>query len=203
MNNIDTNNSGTMPQMGNIMRVNNALVEEVFSNDRNTGYILISYELEDQNNRIHIQLLRLNVGLHTIILDQFGQNLYLRDIREGMWVDAEFSTAMTRSIPPQSSAFRIIVRTQSSSIDNPSMNVTTDRVAIVDINNSFLYTGDINNMNDQMRFVISNATVILDQNGNQIGLYSIHPGQLVRVEHANFQTLSIPPQTTAFRVQLL
>ncbi|NLP33663.1 MAG: hypothetical protein GX359_00485, partial [Clostridiales bacterium] len=44
---------------------------------------------------------------------------------------------------------------------------------------------------------------ILDQNNNTIPLEAIQPGQLVRVEHAIFQTLSIPPQSPAYLVQVL
>lgn len=198
MDNTAADPRGTISQNGRILRVENALVEEVFTNNRRTGYILISYGVEGQNDMIFIEMLRLNVDRSTVILNQFGQELCLCEIRKGMWIDADFSPAMTRSIPPQSRAYRIIVRA-----DNPSVNVTTDRVAEVDTRNSFLFTGNPYDISDQMRFVVNNATVILDRNGNPIRLGAIQPGQLVRVEHANFQTMSIPPQTTAFRIQLL
>lgn len=58
-------------------------------------------------------------------------------------------------------------------------------------------------MNDQFLFTISSDTVILDKNNNIISLNEIQPGQLVRVEHAIFQTLSIPPQSPAYRVQII
>jgi hypothetical protein len=189
---------GTITQHGNVMRVQNALVEEVVTNNRTSGFIVISHAVRGGNNLIHIELLRLNVGRDTIIINQFGERACLCDIRKGMFIDAEFSAAMTRSIPPQSNAFRIVIRQNET-----STSVTTDRVAKVDVNNSFLITGNPANPAHQMRFVISDATVILDQRGRPIRLGSIRPGQMVRVEHANFQTPSIPPQTTAFRVQLL
>ncbi len=198
MDNTAADPRGTISQNSRIMHVENALVEEVFTNNRRTGYILISYGVEDQNDMIYIETLRLNVDRNTVIINQFGQELSLYELRKGMWIDADFSSAMTRSIPPQSTAYRIIVRA-----DNPSVNVTTDRVAEVDVRNGFLYTGNPYDISDQMRFVVNNATVILDRNGNPMRLGALQPGQLVRVEHANFQTLSIPPQTTAFRIQLL
>jgi len=182
----------------NTMRLENALIEEVSTNNQRTGYILISYVVKDQNNMLRKDLLRLNVGRDTIILDQFGESLRLGDLQEGMRVDAEFSSAMTRSIPPQASAYLIVTKAEV-----PSVNVTIDRVVSVDVANSFLLTGNPYDMYDQMRFNISDATVILDQSGNQIPLGAIQPGQLVRVEHANFQTLSIPPQSPAYLVQIL
>lgn len=198
MNNISADNRGTISQRGNVMRVDNALVEEVFTGGRTTGHILISYAVRGQRGLIHIELLQLNVGRDTVIINQFGEPVCLCNIKKGMWIDAEFSSAMTRSIPPQSGAFRIVVRQQK-----PSVSVTTDRVVKVDVNNGFLYTGNPHRPSDQMRFVITNTTVILDQNGRPIRLCSLRPRQLVRVEHASFQTASIPPQTTAFRVQVL
>ncbi len=190
---------GTISQSGNIMRVNNALVEEVSSTSRNTGFLLISHAVPRQNGMVSIELLRLNIGRNTVITNTLGMPMCLCDIREGMWIDSVFSPIMTRSNPPQSNAFLIAARRQVQ----PPSNVTTDRVAMVDFNNGYLYTGNAHNINRQTKFVITNTTVILNRNGIPISLRFIHPGQMVRITHANFQTASIPPQTTAFLVQQL
>lgn len=190
---------GTISQIGNVMRVQNAFVEEVSVTDRNSGFVLISHAVRKPRNMISIENLRLNVNRNTTIISPLGRPMQLRDIRVGMRVDALFSSAMTRSIPPQASAFLIVARTQRQ----PPTSVTTDRVVSVDTRNNFLYTGNPRNINRQMRFYISDSTIILGRNGNQISLRSLRPGQMVRVTHANFQTASIPPQSTAFYVQVL
>lgn len=190
---------GTISQIGNVMRVQNALVEEVAVTDRNSGFVLISHAVRRPNNMVSIENLRLNVSRNTTIISPLGRPMQLRDIRVGMRVDAVFSSAMTRSIPPQANAFLIVARTRRQ----PPMSVTTDRVVSVDNRNNFLYTGNPRNINRQMRFVISDSTIILGRNGNPISLRSLRPGQLVQVTHANFQTASIPPQSTAFYVQVL
>jgi hypothetical protein len=182
----------------NIIHVENAIIEEVAANTGRTGYILISFGVSDENNMIYMQEIRLNVGNNTIIIDEKGRLLDLYDLKMGMRIDADFSSAMTRSIPPQSHAYRIVVLQEE-----PSVNITTDRVVSVDTNNGFLLTGNPYDMYDQFIFNISNETVILDQNNSTIPLEAIQPGQLVRVEHAMFQTLSIPPQSPAYRVQIL
>lgn len=181
-----------------IAHVDDALIEEVVANTGRTGYILISFEVSDENNMIYMQEVRLNVGNNTIITDEKGISLTLYDLKEGMRIDADFSSAMTRSIPPQSSAYRIVVLQE----EVPAI-VTTDRVVSVDTNNGFLTTGNPYDINDQMVFNISDETVILDQNNNDIPLEAIQPGQMVRVEHAIYQTLSIPPQSPAYLVQVL
>jgi hypothetical protein len=181
----------------NVITAENALIESI-NRDRQTGYVTISYGVMGDFNMIHMQVVTLVVGRDTIIRDQFGQPLSLRDLREGMTVDAEFSAAMTRSIPPQSRAFRITVIDE-----NRQSSFTEGRVMEVDPEFGFLYTGDPFDIYSQMRFVITDATNIRDRRGRRIRLTDLRPGDFVRVEHAIFQTMSIPPQTTAFDVQVL
>lgn len=197
------NRSSSAPQgilfLGDtIIHAYNALIEEVAANTGSTGYILISAGVSDENGVTYIENIRLNVGNDTIIIDEKGNPLNMYDLMKGMRIDADFSSAMTRSIPPQSYAYRIIALQEENSV-----NITTDRVVSVDLNNGFLTTGNPYYINDQMIFTISDETVILDRKGNPIPLKAIQPGQMVRVEHATFQTLSIPPQSPAYRVRIL
>ncbi len=197
------NRTGSTPQgmlfIGDTMiHVEDAFIEEVAADTDRAGYVLISFEVNDENNMIYTQEVRLNVGNDTIIMDENGVPLDLFDLKEGMNIAADFSPIMTRSIPPQSNAYRIVVLEEDASV-----NITTDRVVSVDVNNNFLTTGNPYDINDQIVFTISNKTVILNQEDNTIPLEDIQPGQLVRVEHAIFQTLSIPPQSPAYRVQIL
>ncbi|MBP6887197.1 MAG: hypothetical protein KBC20_03970 [Oscillospiraceae bacterium] len=66
-----------------------------------------------------------------------------------------------------------------------------------------LVTGHPSDINRQKRFVVTDDTVIRNRNGRLIPLGALRPGQRVEITHANFQTMSIPPQTTAFRIQVL
>lgn len=184
-------------QNNNVIRVEDALIEEISIYNR-TSYVTISYGVMGDFSMIHMQLLVLIVSQDTIIRNQFGQNMSARDLREGMIIDAEFSSAMTMSIPPQARAFRITVkRNERSSI------VSEGRVLNVDTRNNFLYTGFYNDLSSLRRFVITNSTTIRNRRGKQIRLQDLRLGQMVRVEHATFQTPSIPPQTTAFSVRVI
>ncbi len=189
---------GSIKKTGSILRIENALVEDIYTPNSRTGYILVSYVTPSQNEMVYIDLLRLNIGWDTILINQFGDPISLCVVRKGMWVNAEFSAAMTRSIPPQSRAYRVVAMVQK-----PLFRTTTDRIASVDIENSFINTGDPEDETDQIRFVISGATEILDQNDNPILISDLKPGQLVRIEHSNFQSASIPPQSTAYRIKLV
>jgi len=187
----------TPSRNNDVIRVNDAIIEEVSMNNR-IGYVTIAYGVMGDFRITHINLVVLIVTEDTRIRDKFGRNLSFRNLRKGMIVDAEFSTVMTMSNPPQSNAFRITVVGE-----NEPFNVTVGNVLSVDTTNNFLFTGRVNNINSVMRFVITDATRILDRRGNRISLRNLRPGQTVRVEHATFQTPSIPPQTTAFQVQVI
>ncbi|WMJ88162.1 hypothetical protein [Anaerocolumna sp. MB42-C2] len=188
----------TILQNGNVQRIDNAFIEEIYISSQRTGYVLISYGAEERKNWRYRDFLRLNVGKDTQIMNQFGESLCLCDLEKGITVAAEFSPAMTRSIPPQARAFSIIANTVA-----PDSIIKIDRVVSIDDINGFFITGNPYDINDQMIFTVSEETFILDQNYNQISLNEIQPGQSVMVEHAIFQTLSIPPQSPAFLIQLL
>ncbi len=190
--------SNGCPCNDDIIRTRDSIIEEIRI-DRNTGFVTISYGVMGDFNITHMELVTLIVSRDTIIRDRAGRNMSLTDLREGMVVDAEFSSAMTFSIPPQSRAYRIIVVNKNI---EPS-RTTVGRVLSIDFRNGFLYTGNANDLSSQMRFVITDSTTILDRNGRRIPIGNIRLGQRVRVEHATFQTPSIPPQTTAFVVQMI
>lgn len=215
-------NRGPIIQQGNYLRINNALVEEVSPTTRNTGTIIVSYSVPAPNGRTAIDQLQLNVNNNTFIQGQYGLPICFCELRQGMWIDVTFSPAMTRSIPPQSNAYMIIVRRMPQTFPPqtfppqvfppqilPPQNrpqptsTTTGRIARVDTSNNLLYTGTPGNIGSQTRFVVTGSTLIQNRNGLPIRLSALRPGQLVRITHANFMTASIPPQTTAFRIQVL
>ena len=185
------------------INVEDAVIEEIFQ-DNNVSYVTISYGVLGDFNTINMELVRLVVDRNTIIRDRRGRRMGVRDLRVGNVVDASFSTAMTRSIPPQSRAFSItLIREYVNPIQPGFPNIVEDRIMEVDRNNNFLITGNPFDMMSQMRFVVDNSTEIFDRRGNRIRLRDLRPGQMVRVEHADFMTMSIPPQTTAFRIWVI
>lgn len=194
--NLSSTQTGRLPNR-NVIRAEAAIIEEVRING-NMGYVTISYGIPDRFNTINMELVTLVVNQNTIIQDNRRRNLRLRDLRKGMVVDAVFSAAMTFSIPPQARAYRITVIEE-----NRNRETTTGMVMQVDLRNRFLYTGSPRNIVDLKRFVITDDTKIFNRNGNSISLRNLRPGQRVRVEHANWQTRSIPPQTVAYLVRVL
>lgn len=143
-------------------------------------------------------VITLIVGRDTIIRDERGRIMRVRELEEGMVIDAAFSSAMTRSIPPQTQAFRIRVVRRSQ-----APQTTTGRIIEVNTRNDFFLTISGPNPASIIRFNITPSTIILDPSGRRIRFSRLLPGLRVRVEHASFMTASIPPQTTAFVIQIL
>nr|WP_288824844.1 hypothetical protein [uncultured Clostridium sp.] len=198
MNGENEDARGMITVSGSIMEVQNALVEDMFTSNSRTGYLLISYADPGENDMLNIELIQLNIGWDTLLIDQFGEVISLCSITKGTYVNATFSSVMTRSIPPQSNAYRIIAM-----VDTTSYRITTDRIVWVDTDNHFIYTGNPNDESEQIRFVISSATQIMDEDGKPLTDVDLKPGKMIRIKHASFQTASIPPQTTAFEIELL
>ncbi len=92
-----------------IIHVDNALIKEVVANTGSEGYVLISFHVANDNKKTYMEEVRLNVGSDTLIIDEKGRKLNLYDLEKGMHIDGEFSSAMTRSIPPQSYTYRIVL----------------------------------------------------------------------------------------------
>lgn len=183
----------------NVITAEDAVVNSVSRNGGN-GFVTITYATMGNHRMVHKYAVTLVTGRNTRIRDQFGNNIGVRSLKEGMVVNARFSSAMTRSNPPRSRAYSItVVKENESSI------MVEERVLEVESGNDFSYllTGNANNINRQMRYVISDSTLLRDRRGNRISLRAIRPGQMVRIERASFQTMSIPPQTNALTVQII
>lgn len=188
-----------MNAISNTIHVENAVISSIFIQN-GTGFITITYEYFDPDQQFNENIIILLVGKHTLIKDQFGHRIRLRNLKEDMVINTDFSSAMTRSNPPQSRAYRIIVvkENEFSLIDEGKV------LSVENYNGTYyLLTGDEDDIYSQIRYVLSDSTKIRDRCGNRITIRAIRPGQTVRIERANFQTASIPPQTNALTVQII
>jgi hypothetical protein len=177
----------------------NALIEAI-STRNGTGLVTISYGVMDRNLITQMQVVTLVIGDNTRIINQYGNRTSFRVLNVGMVVNTRFSSSMTRSNPPQTRASNIVIVKESN-----SSLIEEGRVINVGQNSGFGYilTGNPNDPNRQMQYNISNTTKLRDRRGNRITLSAIRPGQTVRIERQSFQTMSIPPQTSALSVQII
>ncbi len=179
-----------------VINVFNAVIDDIFS-DRGTRFVTISYNecVRCVNNVNRVTLI---VDSNTLIIDQWGNTVNANRLRRGMNINASFSTVMTRSIPPQTVAYTIQLLNSTTFYD------TTDgRIVSVDRANRFITVLANSNMSPVIRFNIAPNAIIMTPFGRTTSISALTPGMRVRITHATFMTLSIPPQTTAYRIQIM
>lgn len=179
-----------------VIHISNGTIEEIFS-ERGTNYATVTYN-DRRGGRRNNQTVRLVVSSRTIILNANGVPVPASALRVGMTINATVSSAMTRSIPPQTTAYVItIVRRE-----NPE-SITVGQILNVDRRNQSFTTISDRDFSTVIQFNVSENTMIFDRAGRPVNFSRLTPGMRVRVRHANFMTASIPPQTTAFEIRIL
>lgn len=179
-----------------IINITNGTIEDI-SSERNATLITVTY-MDGSGNRGNQQTVRLVVGPRTIILNTNEVPVPVSALREGMTINAFFSSAMTRSIPPQANAYLIEI------VSRPQQdNITIGRILDIDRNNRSFSTISDRDFSSIIRFNVPEEARIFDRIGRPINFSRLSPGMRVWVRHANFMTASIPPQTTAFEIRVL
>ena len=161
---------------------------------------------------------------NTVILNENGNETSASTLQAGMLINAIISSAMTRSNPPQAYAYFIIITNEymQQPSEQPGMStmpssrpmppnrprpvtddVTTGNIINVDRNNRSFTTISNLDFSTIVQFNVPEDTPIYNRMGRQVNFSMLAPGMRVRVRHASFMTASIPPQTTAFEIQIL
>lgn len=176
-----------------VISITNATITEV-SSQGDTTFVTITYMNEEGNE----QTVKLAAGPQTIVLGTNGIPVPATILGEGMRVSATFSSAMTRSIPPQSTAYVIMI----TAWPLPE-GITQGSILSVDRRNRSFILIDNNDASMAIQFNVPEDTLIYDRFGRPVNFSYLNPGLYVQVRHANFMTASIPPQTTALEIQVL
>lgn len=182
--------------MVSVINITNGLIDDI-TTERNTTFVTVTYA--DRTNVIRPnQTVRLIVNNNTIISNENGNSVPVSFLRTGMTINATISSAMTRSIPPQATAFLIrIVRRPMRD------NVTVGRILDVNRQNRNFTTIRDGNLSSIIRFNVPENAMIFDRLGRPLDFSRLSPGMRVRVRHAAFMTASIPPQTSAFEIRVV
>lgn len=176
--------------------INRGRIENITRDTRNT-LVTISYSRGGGRDR-NEERLRMVVNNRTIILDEFGNQIRPGELTRDMIINAIVSSSMTRSMPPQATAYAIrIIRRPVSD------NVITGRIIDVDRDSRMFTTITGNNPRSIVRFSVPMNTPIFDMQGRPMGFARLSPGLRVQVRHAAFMTASIPPQTTAREIRVI
>ena len=179
-----------------VIPISNGIIEEI-SRERGNTLVTVTHGTGPGNRR-NEQTIRLVVGPRTLIVNSNGTPVPASALAVGMTINATASSAMTRSIPPQATAYLIRIVSRA-----PQEAVTVGRILEADRRGRNFTTISDRDPSSIIRFNVSEDTTFLGRVGRPIDFAALTPGLRVRVRHANFMTASIPPQTTAFEVQVL
>lgn len=179
-----------------VIHISNGTIEEI-SSERDNTLVTVTY-MDGAGNRRTEQRVRLVAGPRTFILNSNGDSVPATALRVGMTINAVHSFAMTRSIPPQATAYIIeIVRRPQTD------NITIGRILDVNRSNRSFTTISDRDVSSVIRFNVPQNSIILDRFGRTMNFSGLITGMRVRVRSASFMTASIPPQTTAFEIRVL
>jgi len=182
--------------LGNrVTNITNGRIENINTSGGAT-YVTVSYSSCIGCIR-NTQTVVLVVGSAARIFGADGTQIPVSFLRIGMTVDASFSSVMTRSNPPQATAYMIRVV-------NPNFSESTTTGIIINIDRRNRTFSTISNGNpiSLIQFNVPNNARIFDRFGRPVDFNALRQGMRVTVRHALFMTASIPPQTTAFEVQI-
>lgn len=176
--------------------INRGRIEEISRDNRNT-LITVAYRRGPRRDDME-ERLRMVVTNRTLIFDEYGNLIRPEDLFRDMIINAVVSSEMSRSMPPQATAYAIrILRRPVAD------NVITGRIIDVDRDSRMFTIVNGNNPNSIIRFSVPMNTPVYDIQGRPMGFARLFPGLRVQVRHADFMTASIPPQTTAFEIRVL
>ena len=201
--------------------INNATIDSI-TRDRGNTLVTVTQNRRP-GNRGNENTFRLVVDDRTIALNRDGRTVPASTLRVGMVIDAQVSPAMTRSIPPQTTAFLIrIVREPNPEPPRPEQprpeaprprpprpepperwNTTVGRIWNIDRRNRSFETITDRDFSTIVRFNVPEDARIFNRMGRPMNFSGLNLGMRVQVRHANFMTASIPPQTTAFEIRVI
>lgn len=211
-----------------IIYIFNGMIMNISTNGNNT-LITVTYR-DVSSDMMTEETVVLATDSNTIILNENGNLIDASTLQTGMLINAIISSAMTRGNPPQAYAYFIILTNEymQHPSEQPSMStmpssrpippsrpmppnrprpvtddVTTGNIINVDRNNRSFTTISNLDFSTIVQFNVPEDTPIYNRIGRQVNFSMLAPGMRVRIRHASFMTASIPPQTTAFEIQIL
>lgn len=181
----------------NRLRIRRARIVDI-DFDRRRAFITIVYE-EDRMRGNRRRRLVLQVDAKTVIRDEDKNLIPVRNLREGMLINAVVSDRFTRSNPPQTQAYRIVVKK-----DRNERLVSEGIVLYVDEKDNEIVVVSFRSDRsyDITVYTTSRQTEITNRRGDRIRLEDLRRGMPVTIEHSVFETASFPPRAEAYRISI-
>lgn len=155
-----------------------------------------SLTVEDENYERGVIV---HIGENTEITAD-GKPVSRDTLKVGQLADIEYGDAMTRSIPPQTTAVKIDIQnlpTDVESDENTENDAFVDaKILTVDKDKKVITISETNGNFDEVVVNITNDTVIR-KSDSAASFDDLKDGDEISVRYADFMTMSIPPMTNA------
>lgn len=140
-----------------------------------------------------------------------GKPATLADLSLGMEVSVTHSTAMTRSLPPQTAAFSIAGKTTATTPEKLPEYMVLEDVQVVEVNETKWGYQVVVGKNDSPNEITSqtilnvndDTSIHHEKNKMLYTVKDLEKGMKVSVKHSPVMTMSLPGQTTAFEITIL
>lgn len=143
-----------------------------------------------------------HIGEDTVITAG-GKEAKAEDIKAEMVLGIEYSPAMTASLPPQTTAVKIMIENQEMEPEDEQKEEFTFDGEITEISENLVTIGKAFEDEDAMRLVVSDDTVITKGKDKRIyKLEDLKVGMEISGTHSEAMTMSIPPQTVAYTINI-
>lgn len=168
--------------------VTSALYESGYVTETGDNYIVITTDSQRD--------IQLNISEDTVLIDsELATPINASDIKKGDKICAEYSSIMTHSIPPQTTASLIAINSDKGGLVN---RIKADSVEN-DADGNLLVT---DNANDVIVTVSKNAQVTPYKTKNRVTLQDINKGSDLLMWY-DYETLSLPARASTDKVVIV
>lgn len=183
-----------------VNEISNAVVQKISAEANDTLILTILYKLTDSNKKIVENTMNLVVDNNTQIVNQFGVKTVKSALKTGMVLDIEHSKAVTKGKTIQAYCNSIDIVKEYKDSETKEANIIEKNI-YNDI--AYLLIGNPEKVNEQIKLVLSDKTMLKDQDGNNITYEQLKVGQKIRAEYSLAMTRSLPAQAQAYSIQII
>lgn len=180
--------------------IKNVIIDKITVNTKNETTITINYETIDSKNKVVKNSMKLLPDKDTKIYNQNGELVKLTALKEGMTVNVEHSTKITKAAVPQAYVYKITIVKEKD-----ETQVTESKILkhYKSNNKSYILVGEADKIGTQILFILDDKAVIKNKYNQVIAFEDLKVGLNIKVVHSKAMAKSLPPQSVAYSVQVL
>lgn len=142
----------------------------------------------------------LNIGKDTTLINKDGKTVAASSLVKGAKVIGFYGPMLTKSLPPIGNAVKVVVNEAKEEVKS----VETTGVITAVNNDKERQSAQIQGIGTEgIVLNVGKDTVLQAADGSKLTLADLKPGMTVKAEHSLAMTMSLPPQTPAYKITVL